>query len=331
MTMGRREFITVLGGAAAWPLAAWAQQAVPLVGFLVSGSAEGNADTAALVRQGLSETGYVEGRNVAIENRFADEHYDLLPALAADLVRRRVAVIFATGSVLPALAAKAATTTIPIVFANGSDPVALGLVASLSRPGGNATGVSLNATELASKRLELIHELVPRATVVAFLVNPTNPNAESSIAVMRAAASVLGVKLLVANAASAPDLNAAFATIVQQRVGALVVGTDTLFNGPRRTEQIITLAAVHAVPTVFGQSGRSVVAAGGLINYATDSSTMPRQAGVYIGRILKGEKPADLPVMLPTKYELEINLRTAKALGLTVPPTLLALADEVIE
>jgi putative ABC transport system substrate-binding protein len=329
--MRRRAFITLLGGAAAWPLAARAQQpALPVIGVLVSGTAEGYAGILAPVRQGLSDTGHVEGRNVAIEYRYADEKYDRLPALAADLVRRRVAVIFATGSVLPALAAKRATTTIPIVFANGSDPVALGLVPSLGRPGGNATGVSFNATELASKKLEILHELAPRTTVVALLVNPRNPNTEPFIADMQAAAKVLGLKLLVVNAVNAPDLDAAFATIVQQRADALVVGTDTLFNGPRRTQQLITLAAVHAVPAMFG-NGRDVVAAGGLISYGTDSNVLLRQAGVYIGRILKGEKPADLPVMRPTKFELFINLKTAKALGLTVPESFLLRADEVIE
>jgi len=326
----RRDFITLLGAAAGWPLAARAQQpAMPVVGFLVSGSAEGYADTVTAIRQSLSKMGYVEGHNVAIEYRFANEQYDRLPTLAADLVLQRVAVIFATGSVLPALAAKAATTTIPIVFANGSDPVALGLVASLSRPGGNATGVTFNSTELGSKRLEMLRELVPRATLIAFLVNPRNPNAESSIADTQASAKILGVKLLVVNAVNASDLDVAFATIVQQRADALVVGTDVLFNGPRRTQQLITLAAVHAVPTMF--SGRDRVAAGGLISYATDIDDMLRQAGFYIGRILKGEKPADLPVLQPTKFELAINLKTAKALGLTVPPSLLARADEVIE
>ena len=326
----RRDFITLLGAAAGWPLAARAQQpAMPVVGFLVSGSAEGYADTVTAIRQSLSKIGYVEGHNVAIEYRFANEQYDRLPTLAADLVLQRVAVIFATGSVLPALAAKAATTTIPIVFANGSDPVALGLVANLSRPGGNATGVTFNSTELGSKRLEMLRELVPRATLIAFLVNPRNPNAESSIADTQASAKILGVKLLVVNAVNASDLDVAFATIVQQRADALVVGTDVLFNGPRRTQQLITLAAVHAVPTMF--SGRDRVAAGGLISYATDIDDMLRQAGVYIGRILKGEKPADLPVLQPTKFELAINLKTAKALGLTVPPSLLARADEVIE
>src|SRR6516165_1451021 len=312
--MNRRDLIMLLGGAAvAWPLAARAQQAaMPVVGFLVNGSAEGYADTVTAIRQSLSKMGYVEGHNVAIEYRFANEQYDRLPTLAADLVLQRVAVIFATGSVLPALAAKAATTTIPIVFANGSDPVALGLVASLSRPGGNATGVTFNSTELGSKRLEMLRELVPRATLIAFLVNPRNPNAESSIADTQASAKILGVKLLVVNAVNASDLDVAFATIVQQRAEALVVGTDVLFNGPRRTQQLITLAAVHAVPTMF--SGRDRVAAGGLISYATDIDDMLRQAGFYIGRILKGEKPADLPVLQPTKFELAINLKTAKAL-----------------
>jgi putative tryptophan/tyrosine transport system substrate-binding protein len=302
---------------------------MPVIGILYSGTAEGYSGSVAPIRQGLSEAGYVEGRNVAIEYRYADEQYDRLPALAADLVRQRVAVIFASGSVLPALAAKAATATIPIIFANGSDPVALGLVASLSQPGGNATGVSFSSTELGSKRLELLHELVPRATAIALLVNPRNPNAESSIADTQAAAKVLGLKILVLNAVSAPDLDSAFATIVQQRADALVVGTDTLFNGPRRTQQLITLAAVHAVPTMY--TGRDRVAAGGLISYATDIDAMTRQVGVYIGRILKGEKPADLPVMQPTKFELFVNLKTARALGLTIPESFLLRADEVIE
>jgi putative ABC transport system substrate-binding protein len=330
--MNRRELIILLGGAAAtWPLAARAQQPrIPVIGVLVSGTAEGYASSLAPVRQGLSETGHVEGRNVAIEYSYADEKYDRLPALAADLVQRRVAVIYTTGGVLPALAAKAATATIPIVFANGSDPVALGLVASLGRPGGNATGVSFSGTELGSKKLELLRELVPRATLVALLVNPRNPNTEPFIADMQAAAKILGVKLLVFNAVSAPDLDAAFASLAQQRADALVVGTDTLFNGPRRTQQLITLASVHAVPTMFG-TGRDVVAAGGLISYATDTNDMLRQAGVYVGRILKGEKPADLPVMQPTTFELLINLKTAKVLGLKVPESFLLRADEVIE
>ena len=323
--MNRREFIMLLGGAVAWPLAARAQQAMPAIGFLGSESFE---DRLRAFRQGLRDTGYVEGNNVAIEYRWAEGQNDRLPTLAANLVRIRVTVI-ATPDTTAALAAKAATTTIPIVFANGSDPVALGLVANLSRPGGNATGVTFNSTELGSKRLEMLHELVPRAAMIAFLVNPRNPNAESSIADTQASAKILGVKLLVVNAVNASDLDVAFATIVQQRADALVVGTDVLFNGPRRTQQLITLAAVHAVPTMF--SGRDRVAAGGLISYATDIDDMLRQAGFYIGRILKGEKPADLPVLQPTKFELAINLKTAKALGLTVPPSLLARADEVIE
>jgi putative ABC transport system substrate-binding protein len=330
--MRRREFITLLGGAAAaWRSVAHAQQpGMPVIGVLVSGTAEGYGGNLAPVRQGLSETGYVEGRNVAMEYRYADEQYDRLPAMAADLVRRRVAVIFAPGSALPALAAKAATTTIPIVFVTGSDPVATGLVASLARPGGNATGVTFSSTELGSKKLEILHELVPRATLVALLVNPRNPNTKPYFADMQAAAKVLGLKLLVVNAVSAPDLDAAFATIARQRADVLVVGTDTLFNGPRRTQQLITLAAVQTVPTMFG-GGHDIVAAGGLISYGTDLNLMVRQAGVYIGRILKGEKPADLPVMQPTKFELFINLKTAKALGLTVPESFLLRADEVIE
>jgi putative ABC transport system substrate-binding protein len=326
--MKRREFITLLGGAAAWPLAARAQQpALPVIGFLVSGSAEGYADSMAGIRQGLSASGYFEGRTVAIEYRFADEHFDRLPALAADLVRQRVAVIFATGSVLPALAAKAATTTIPIVFANGSDPVALGLVTSLNRPGGNATGVSLLGTELTSKRLELLREVVPKAAVIALLVNPSNPNAESAIANAQAAARAIGVKILVVNASSEPDLEAAFAKIVQQRADALIVAVDPLFNN--RREELIKLAARHTVPTISYDT--SFARSGGLIGYGAIGLDMLRQAGVYIGRILKGEKPADLPVVQPTKFELVVNLKTAKALGLTIPESFLLRADEVIE
>jgi putative ABC transport system substrate-binding protein len=331
ITIGRREFIAALGGAALVPpLAARAQQpALPVVGFLVSASAEAYADVVAATREGLSASGYIEGRTIAIEYRFADEQYDRLPALAADLVRRRVAVIYASGSAVPALAAKAATTTIPIVFANGSDPVALGLVASLSRPGGNLTGMTFFGTELTSKRLEFLHEIVPKAATIALLVNPDNPNSAANIANVQTAARVIGVQIIVVSVRHENDLDAAFAEMVRQRADALIIGTDTLFNGRRRSEQLAALAMRHALPTIGG--GPDYTNGGGLISYGINSLDMSRQAGVYIGRILKGEKPADLPVVQPTKFELDINLKIAKALGLTVPPSLQARADEVIE
>jgi putative tryptophan/tyrosine transport system substrate-binding protein len=329
--IGRRSFLTLLGGAAAtWPLAARAQQqTVPVVGFLVSGSAEGYADFVAAVREGLRSTSYIEGRNVAIEYRWADEQYDRLSAMAAELVGRRVAVIFALGSVLPAQAAKTATATIPIVFANGSDPIKLGLVVSLNRPGGNATGMTFFGTELGPKRLELLHEMVPKAAVIAMLVKPDNPNTEPSIAEMQAAARVIGVQIAVVGVRSESDFDTAFAKIVQQRAGALVIGSDTLFNAPHRREQLSALTIRHAVPTIG--SGRDFVDAGGLISYGTNVLDMYRQAGVYVGRILKGEKPADLPVMQPAKFELVVSRKTAKALGLDVPTSILLRADEVIE
>jgi putative tryptophan/tyrosine transport system substrate-binding protein len=324
--MNRRKFIVGLGSAAAWPVVAQAQPALPVVGFLISGSAEGYADIVAAVRQGLGEAGYIEGRNVSIEYRYANEQFDRLPALAADLVQRKVAVIYTSGGPLPALAAKRATATIPIVFANGSDPVKLGLVASLSRPGGNATGMSIFSTELAPKKLELIREMLPTATAIAFLVNPNNPNAKPSAEDMQTAARLIGVKLLVATAVNEFDLDAAFAITVQQ-AQALIVGVDPLFVD--RAAELIALAARHAVPTMFG--ARNQAEAGGLIAYGSAGSDMFRKAGVYIGRILKGEKPADLPVQQPTKFEMAINLKTAKALGITIPPSVLIRADEVIE
>jgi putative tryptophan/tyrosine transport system substrate-binding protein len=328
--MQRREFITLLGGAAAtWPVEVRAQQAIPVVGFLVSGSAEGYADFVAAVRQGLNSAGYIEGRNVAIEYRWADEQYDRLPAMAADLVRRRVAVIFAAGSVLPAQAAKAATTTIPIIFANGSDPIKLGLVASLNRPGGNATGVTFFGTELGPKKLELLREMVPKAAVIALLVNPDNPNTEPSIVEMQAAARILGVEIAIVGVKSENDFNTAFTNIMQQGADALVIGIDTLFNSSRHREQLSALAIRYSVPTIG--PAREFVDAGGLISYGINALDMYRQAGVYTGRILKGEKPADLPVMQPTKFELVVNRKTARALGLDVPTSILLRADEVIE
>jgi putative tryptophan/tyrosine transport system substrate-binding protein len=329
--MKRRDFITLLCGAAAgWPLAVRAQQpAMPVVGFLVSDSAVSFAGSLASVREGLADQGYSEGRNVAIEYRYADLAFDRLPAMAADLVQRRVAVIFATGSVRPAVAAKAATGIIPIVFLNGSDPIKLGLVASLGRPGGNMTGMTLFGSELAAKRLELLHEMLPKVERIAFLVNPSNPNTESDIEHVQAAA-LIGVQILQIDVSREDELDAAFEKMVQRHADALLLGTDPLFNYPAQRGKLVVLTARHAMPAIFGQNPSLGTYRGELMSYrAVDD--MFRQAGVYIGRILKGEKPADLPVLQPTRFQLTINLSTAKALGIEVPPTLLALADEVIE
>ena len=323
----RREFLTLLGGAAAWPLAARAQQQASLVvGFLLVSAPEAAADQLTAFRKGLSEMGYVEGRNLAIEIRSAHNEYDRLPELAADLVRRRVAVI-AVGSIAAALAAKAATTTIPIVFTFGGDPVQLGIVANLNRPGGNVTGVSSMQQELMAKRLGLLHELLPGATRFAVLVNPNNPSTESVITDLQAAALTIGRQIEVLTASSNREMDTAFASALQKRVDALLVSPDPLF-GVRRAP-ILTLAAHHRLPASYHL--REFTEAGGLMSYGASNVDQYRQAGIYAGRILKGEKPADLPVMRPTKFEFVINLHTAKLLGIEVPPTLLAIADEVIE
>jgi putative ABC transport system substrate-binding protein len=325
----RREFIAGLGAAVAWPVVARAQQpALPVIGYLGTGSSADDdyKNITVPFLQGLKETGYVEGQSVAVEYRWAENQFDRLPVLAADLVRRRVAVILAAGTP-PALAAKAATTTIPIVFGSGGDPIALGLVASLNRPGANVTGIVNFAGELAPKRLQLLHELIPNAVVFGVIEDPTVKAYPSIIADLQAAALTLGLQLIVVNASSDSDVERAFASLSQQRVRAVLVGVSNLYL--RRMEQLASLAARYALPTMF--TYREFVPAGGLMSYGSSLGYGFRQAGIYTGRILKGEKPADLPVEQATKLELVINLKTAKALGLTIPETLLATADEVIQ
>jgi putative ABC transport system substrate-binding protein len=327
--MKRREFIMLLGGAAVWPVAARAQQqpAMPVIGFLHPASLEGFAENLRGFRQGLKETGYVEGENVAFEFRWADGQVGRLPELAADLVRRRVAVI-ATASPPAAFAAKEATATIPIVFGMAQDPVKLGLVTSLARPGGNLTGINFLLTELAAKRLELLREMVPAAKRLAVLVNPAQAiNTESTLQEVRAGAQAMGLQIQVLNVGTNREIDAAFAGFEHERPDALFVGSGTLFTG--RRVQLTQWAAHHRMPASY--SGREYVEAGGLMSYGSNTTEAYRQAGAYVGRILKGAKPADLPVMQSSKFELVINQQTARTLGLTVPPSLLAIADEVIE
>jgi putative ABC transport system substrate-binding protein len=326
----RRQFITLLGGAAAaaWSIAARAQQAaMPVIGYLSSTSSGPYTSFVAAFQQGLKETGFVTGQNVTIEYRWADGQFDRLPELAAELVHRKVDIIAVGGGGVTALAAKDATSTIPIVFAFGSDPVKLGLVASINRPGGNITGVSYLAVELGPKRLQLLHEILPKAVAIGFLTNPGSPNTAFDLRDMEAAAQKLGLKLIIANASNDLEIGTAFETLMQQRAEALVIQADPfLFS---RRAHLAALALRDKFPTIYFE--RDFAAAGGLLSYGTDFVDANRQAGVYAGRIIKGEKTADMPVLQPTKFQLVINLKTAKTLGLTVPPTLLALADEVIE
>jgi putative ABC transport system substrate-binding protein len=325
--MKRREFITLLGGAAAWPVVARGQQAaMPVIGFLSNASADEYAERLRGFHRGLSEAGYVEGKNVAIEYRWADGQYDRLSALAADLVRRQVTMITAVSD-SAARAAKTATTSIPIVFSIGSDPVRQGFVTSLNRPGGNLTGVTNLNVELGMKRLELLREAIPAITIMALLVNPTGFNAESVLRDARAAAGALGLEINVLYASTPSEIDAAFASLDQSRPGALLIGADAFYNS--RSEQLAALTLRHALPAIY--QFRDFAASGGLMSYGGSSLDLNRQVGVYTGRVLKGEKPADLPVQQSSKAELVINLKTAKTLGVTMPQTLLARADEVIE
>jgi putative ABC transport system substrate-binding protein len=326
--MKRREFIALLGGAAAvWPLGARAQQAaLPVIGYFSARSAESDVPMLAAFRQGLNETGYVEGKNVTIEFRWGGGEYDRARKLAEELVRQQVSIIVTSGGELSAKAAIEATATIPIVFNVGADPVETGLVASLNRPGGNATGVSTLHRSLGAKQIGLLRELVPTATVIAYLINPKEPTAAPQIGDVEAAAREVTQQLIVLNARSEDEIDAAFTSLVRQRAGALLVGTGPFFL--TRASKLVVLAARHAVPTMYFR--REFPEVGGLMSYGSSTAEMYRQMGLYTGRILKGDRPADLPVLLPTKFEFVINLKTAKALGIAVPPTLLARADEVI-
>ena len=324
----RREFITLLGGAAAWPLAARAQQpAMPVVGFLSSRSPGESAGVVAAFRQGLGETGFVEGQNLVIAFRWAEGHYDRLPALAAELVNLRVAVLFAAGGPPSALAAKATTSTIPVVFSAVNDPLRVGLVSSLNRPGGNVTGMSLFTSDMIGKMAQLLKEMVPGAAALAYLVNPSSPSEEIYAREAPVVSSALGIRIPVLNASTEHDLDDAFASLGKTGADALVIPPEPFFDSQR--DRIVALAARYAVPMIAGL--REYVVAGGLMSYGASLPDSYRRAGIYVGRVLKGEKPADLPVMQPTKFDLVLNLKTAKALGLAVPDRLLALADEVIE
>ena len=326
--MRRREFIAYIGGAAAWPLAARAQQpGMPVVGFLNPGLPEPSSFLVVAFREGLEKEGYVEGQNVTVEYRWASGHYNELQTLASDLVRRHAVAIAATGGSISAQAAKAATATIPIVFNVGEDPIKLGLVASFNRPGGNITGVNTLSPALESKRLGLLRELVPQAAIVAVLLNPSNPDADLQRRDIQAAASAIGQDLRTFDVGNESDIETAFAALVRQRADALLVGSDVFLTN--RREQIVALAARYAVPTIY--SFRSFAESGGLMSYSTNLVEVYRQVGFYVGRILKGEKPANLPIVQPTKFELVINLKTAKAMNIKISDNLLSLADEVIE
>jgi putative tryptophan/tyrosine transport system substrate-binding protein len=326
--MDRRTFVILAGGLLAAPLTAQAQRsAIPVVGFLCSAPPVAYTPFVVAFRQGLSEAGYVERKNVAIEFRWAEGHYDRLPGLASDLVRRQVAVLVATGGDAPVLAAKAATAQIPIVFASGGDPVKAGVVASLNRPGGNVTGVNVIFTALVPKQVELLHELVPQAATIGALVNPNYPDVDLQRRELQEAATVIKQPIHVVSAGAERDIDAVFRTLVQQKTDALLVANDPFFVS--RRDQIAALAARHAIPAIYSE--REYTVAGGLMSYGASLRDAFRQVGIYAGRILKGAKPADLPVEQPTRFELIINLKTAKALGLTIPPSLLQRADQVIE
>jgi putative ABC transport system substrate-binding protein len=327
--IGRREFIAVLGGTAAgWPLAARAQQAaMPVIGYLGSRSRESDALFLDAFRQGLKGVDYTEDQTVRIEYRWVDGQYDRLPAMAADLVRRQVVIIVTSGGITSARAAKAATSSIPIVFVMGGNPVELGLVASFNRPGGNITGVSTFNTEVGTKALEFLHELVPKVSVIAVLVNPNSPIAATQLNVIQVAAQAIGQQIVILHASAEHDIDTAFASLIEQRAGAMFISTDAFFSSQR--DRLAASAIQHKVPTIY--ASRQYTEAGGLISYTPSETDAFRQLGIYVGEILKGAKPADLPIMQPTKYELVLNLKTAKALGLEVPAKLLAIADEVIE